>query len=210
MSIPVELGREEARELAVRELADPRYDAQPPLWQQALEWLLEQVSRLLDRAAGALGGLAGAVVLAVVALVLVVILIRYGPLARRAASGADPVFGTARRGAGDHRSAADTAAADGDWATAVVERYRAVVATLEERSVIDPRPGRTAAEAARDGGGALPDLAERLAAAATLFDGVHYGDEAATQGDDERLRELDQAVRTARPRRPEANLAVPG
>lgn len=209
MSIPLELDRDEARELAVRELANPRYDAQPPLWQQALEWLIEQVAQLLARATGALSDVVGAVVLAVIVVVLAVFLIRYGPLARRAASATDPVFGTARRSARDHRAAADAAAAAGDWATAVVERYRAVVVTLADRSLIDLRPGRTAAEAARDGGSALPDLAERLTAGATAFDRVQYGGEAATAEDDERLRELDQAVRTARPRRPDLDLAVP-
>lgn len=209
MSIPVDLDRDEARDLALRELADPRYESEPPLWQRALEWLIERVSSLLDQASDAIGGTIGAAVLAVIVLVLAVILMRYGPLARRAATGGDPLFGAARRTSRDYRAAADAAAAESRWGTAVVERYRAVVATLEERSVLDPRPGRTADEAARDAGVVLPDLSERLAAAAAKFDAVHYGGQDATATDYEQLRDLDGAVQTARPRQPAPELAVP-
>lgn len=77
---------------------------------------------------------------------------------------------------------------------AVVERFRAIVATLEERSVLDEQPGRTADEAARDAGFALPARADQLAAAARLFDAIHYGSGDATEDDDRRMRDLDRAI----------------
>lgn len=200
MSVPVELGRDEARELARRELADPRYDSEPPLFQRIIEWLVEQISRLLDGAAGALTSPAGVVVLVVIIAVIAAIVLRYSPLARRAASRDVPLFDDGRRTARDFRDAAEAAAHERRWSIAVVERFRAIIATLEERGVIDQRPGRTADEAARDAGAALHDLSGELTAAARLFDAVHYGGHEAGPDDDRRMRELDDVVTGTRSR----------
>ncbi len=61
--VPVDLGRDEAQDLARRELADPSYDAEPSLLQRAVEWLFEQLSELLSRTTGALSGWVGVAVL---------------------------------------------------------------------------------------------------------------------------------------------------
>jgi hypothetical protein len=198
--VPVDLGRDEARERARLELADPAYNAEPPLLQRIVEWVLEHVGELLSRTAGALSGPVGlAVLLALLTLVAVVVLRRTGPPARRALT-AGSLFAVRRRSAAEYRAEADAAAARGDWRVAVVERYRAVIAGLEERGVIDPRPGRTADEAAADAGAVLPAVATELAVGARLFDAVHYGDRSATADDDAALRRLDDAARAARPR----------
>ena len=199
--VPVDLGRDDARERARLELADPAYDAEPPLLERVVEWVLERVSELLSRTAGALSGPAGvAVLLGLLALVAVIVLRRTGPPARRAPT-AGALFAARRRSAAEHRAGADAAAARGDWRAAVVERYRAVVAGLEERGVIDSRPGRTADEAAADAGAVLPAVATDLGAGARLFDAVHYGNRPATADDDAALRRLDDAARTTRPAR---------
>jgi Domain of unknown function (DUF4129) len=198
--VPVDLGRDEARDRARLELADPAYNAEPPLLQRIVEWVLEHVGELLSRTAGALSGPVGlAVLLALLALVAVVVLRRTGPPARRARTGG-VLFGTRRRSAAENRADADAAAARNDWRVAVIERYRAVVAELEERGVIDPRPGRTADEAAADAGAFLPAVAADLGAGARLFDAVHYGNRPATADNDATLRRLDDAARAARPR----------
>lgn len=197
--VPVELGREEARELAERELAHPSYDAEPPLFQQLVEWLIDRIQDLIGRTAGALdGAVGGAVLLAVVALAVAVVARRMGPLARRGTR-SEPIFPTGRRTAAQYRAGADAAAARGDWSTAVIERYRAVVAEFEERGLLDPRPGRTADEAADEAGAMLPALATELTSTSKLFDAVRYGGRTATPADDERLRRLDDDARDARP-----------
>ncbi len=109
------------------------------------------------------------------------------------------MFSGSRRSAAEYRADADDAAARGDWSAAVVERYRAVVAGMEERGVLDPRPGRTADEAAAAGGSILPGVAGDLATGSRVFDGVRYGGRAATSADDADMRRLDEAVRMARP-----------
>jgi hypothetical protein len=74
-----------------------------------------------------------------------------------------------------------------------------VVRSLGERPLLEPRPGRTADEAAREAGARLPDLAAGLVAGARLFDAVRYGGHACGSTDHERLRTLDDAVRRGRP-----------
>src|SRR5947209_3905918 len=74
-----------------------------------------------------------------------------------------------------HRSAAQ-AAAGGDFAEAIRERFRAVIATLDERGLLPERADRTADEAAADAGAILPTHAEVLVAAARAFDEVEYGE----------------------------------
>ena len=197
--VPVDIGRDEARRAALRELAKPIYqEAKPSLVVRAMRWLLERVGKLFELATSAPGGPAGLILLAVVALVIVLI-IRFGvgSFARKAATDTN-VFGEVTRKAAEHRAAADAAAAAGDWAVAVRERFRAIVRQLEEDGRLDPRPGRTADEASVDAGRALPAYAGALRVAARIFDDVVYGEYPASVAHDERLRSLDEAIRASR------------
>ena len=205
--VPVELGREEARELARRELADPAYDAEPPLLQQIVAWIIERIQELIDRTAGALSGsVAGRILVVVLGLIVTLVILRMGPLARRGTR-SDPLFPAERRTAAEYRAAADAAAARQDWSTAVIERYRAVVLGFEERGLLDPRPGRTADEAAAEGGAVLPELASGLRAGSILFDAVRYGGRTATAADDALMRRLDEDAIRARPGSADSGLA---
>lgn len=201
LEVPVDVDREAAAAAAARELAKGVYAAErPPLWQRALTWVIDQVSGLLERAVGATpGGVWGLVVLAlVVGAVLLVVLTRSGR-PTGSSRGDQPLFVGRPMSAEEHRAAADRAAAAGQWAAAVRERFRAIVRTLEERGVLDERPGRTADEAAAEAGRGLPELAGAMLAAARLFDSVVYGQHPADGGADGTLRAVDERVRTARP-----------
>ena len=55
------------------------------------------------------------------------------------------------------------------------ERLRAVVRELEALGVLDPRPGRTADEVAREAGTAVPEVADDLSRAVGVFAEVWYG-----------------------------------
>ena len=202
-SVPVDLGRDEAAQLARDELAKQVYrDAGPGLVERLVRWLLEQAGRLLDGAAGVSpGGYAGlVVVLLLVAAAVVAVRLKVGPLSRRATR-EEALFVGRTRTAAQHRAAADAHAATGAWAEAVRERLRAVVRSLEERAVLDERPGRTADEAAAEAGRALPDCAAGLRAAAVLFDEVWYGGRPAGPASYAALRDLDAQVQAARPER---------
>jgi len=199
--VPVEPSREQARGWAAEELAKREYQAERPgLFRQALEWVVERLQDLplpgSPEPALALGALL------VVVAVLVVVLLRYrtGLSRARAASAQEgAVFADRPRSAREHRAAADAASAAGDLHTSVLERFRAVVRSLEERAILPEQPGRTADEAAALAGRTLPAVAEQLAAGARLFDDVRYGDRPATRAADDRLRALDDAVQQAKP-----------
>ncbi|MGW0362355.1 DUF4129 domain-containing protein [Streptomyces sp. NPDC002990] len=198
---PVTTPREPAREAARRELSEPKYhENDPGLIQRALDRFWEWVTDLLDRASGATpGGWLGLVVI----LLLVVLLIaalwwRLGS-PRRAATGAGLLFGGGVRSAADHRTAADAHADAGRWTEAVQERMRAVVRSLEERTLLDPRPGRTADEAAAEAAVSLPDHAGELRAAARAFDDVTYGGRTGDADMYGRLRALDLTLARTKP-----------
>jgi len=199
-STPLVPSREQARGWAVRELADPAYArARSGLLQRGVRWVLDRLAEIGPD--GAIDPRLGLLVLLLgVAAVTAALLLRAGRVRgpERGSRGASVFAGTAMTAAG-HRELADAAAARGDWSSAVRERFRAVVRGLEERTVLDERPGRTADEAARDAGKLLPDLAADLAAGARLFDEVTYGSRPARAQDDARLRDLDAAVVAARP-----------
>jgi Domain of unknown function (DUF4129) len=196
LHVPIEIGRQAAAAAARAELAKSVYaEKRPPLLMVALQWVVEHIELLLARAADAApGGWLGLALLAVIsALVVALVLWHSGPV-RRTAKAEGAIFVGGTRSSAEYRQAADRAAAAGAWAEAVRERFRALVRAMEEREVLDGRPGRTADEAAIDGAGAFPSLATDLTRAAATFDDVVYGGLAAGPVDDARLRELDRAV----------------
>jgi uncharacterized protein DUF4129 len=200
VDIPIDVGREEARRAAERELSRPDYSAgDPPLPVRALSWLLEQLGELLGRAAATMPGGCGGLIALAVLLVLAVVAIRLAVgRVGRVATSPGALFDGAPIMAADHRRAADAHAAAGEWAPALRERLRAVVRELEERGLLDNRAGRTADEVAVEAGRVIPSSADQLRAAARSFDDVWYGGRPATPEMDERLRAVDEAVQHAR------------
>ncbi|MGW4913123.1 DUF4129 domain-containing protein [Streptomyces sp. NPDC004270] len=198
---PVTIPRDPAREAARRELSKRMYhENDPGLFQRALNAALDWVDRMLSAAATATpGGTLGlvVVVLAVVA-VLGALWWRLGTPRRQPASAA-VLFDDRPRSAAEHRAAAEAHAAQGHWNQALQERMRAVVRALEERALLDARPGRTADEAAAEAGRVLPAHTDRLRAAAREFDDVTYGGRRATQASYERIAELDRDLERTRP-----------
>jgi hypothetical protein len=194
------IDRGSARDAAAEELRRREYaDAQPPLLVRIADRVLGELGELLDRAAlAAPGGRLGLLALvALLVLFVVVVLVRVGPLGRSAPSAA--LFdGSSALPASSHREQAESAARQGRWADAVRERLRAVVRELEARGALDPRPGRTAGEIARDGGAALPSLADDLQRAASLFDEIWYGGRPADASSYATLVDVDDRVTSSR------------
>lgn len=195
------LTREGAQHAAERELSKPGYQqAQPPWWVRPVQWLLHEIGRLWDSLASATGGSAAlAVILIGVAALVVVAVWRLGPGARRKRTHSVSFDGETELAAAAHRSAAESFAANGQWAEAVRERLRAIARDLEERALVDRRPGRTSFELAAEGGRALPACAAMLREAADLFGAIWYGSAVATAEDYRRLVEIDRGVQQARP-----------
>ncbi|GAA2535470.1 DUF4129 domain-containing protein [Streptomyces levis] len=198
---PLTVPRDPAREAARRELSKRMYhEDDPSLFQRALDAFWDWLGKLLNAASTATpGGTLGLVVivLAVVA-VLAALWWRLGTPRRQPTSSAT-LFDDRPRSAVDHRAAAEAHAAQGHWNQAVQERMRALVRALEERALLDARPGRTADEAAAEAGRALPAHTDRLRTAARDFDDVTYGGRSATEQSYHRMAELDRELERTKP-----------
>ncbi|CAM5588401.1 Membrane protein OS=Streptomyces microflavus OX=1919 GN=Smic_29150 PE=4 SV=1 [Streptomyces microflavus] len=196
------------REAAESELSKPMYhENDPNFLQRGLNHVWDWVAGVFDAAAGAApGGPAGLVVLVLVVIGLAVALWWRPGTPQRSSRPADALFeNDGPRSAAQHRAAADTAALR--WTEAVQERMRAIVRSLEERALLDPRPGRTADEAAAEAGRALPDHATRPRSAARDFDDVTYGGRTAAYL---ALRALDTELDEAKPVLPGSSRGATG
>ena len=195
---PATPGAQEAREAAEAELAKPAYHPVPNLLDRLWRWLVEHLdpTTAIPGIPPLLSGLIVLLVLVTCIVLLVVLLRRFRPVGRsRRASGR--LFDDERDARALAR-AADAAAERGDWDTAVVERFRAIIRSLDERGLIEDYPGMTAHEAAALGSGALEALGEELTRAAALFDAVRYGEVVSTEEQDAWMRDLARRVDTAR------------
>lgn len=195
---PATPGAQEAREAAEAELAKPAYHPTPDLLDWLWHWLREHLdpTAVIPGIPPLLSGLIVLLVLVTCIILLVVLLRRFRPVGRsRRASGR--LFDDERDARALAR-AADAAAERGDWDTAVVERFRAIIRSLDERGLIEDYPGMTAHEAAALGSGALEALGEELTRAAALFDAVRYGEVVSTEEQDTWMRDLARRVDAAR------------
>ncbi len=197
---PVLPGAEEARRWAAEELAKSEYrDAEPgwleSLWRSFLDWLLS-----LDGPSGEAGPVPSPVIGIVIAVVIAIAVIlarpRLNPKARQNKEVFEP---DTELTASDYRQRAEASAAAGKWADAVVNRFRALVRSAEDRTVLDPQPGRTADEVVLALSIPFPAEAARLDQAARTFDAVRYGNWMAGSFDYQAIAALDQDLEASRP-----------
>jgi hypothetical protein len=200
------VGREEAREMARRELDKQIYQRDKPSWLERVwdsfsEWLQDLLNRPPGpETQGSGGGWVSVAVIVVVVLLAVGLVFWLMRGRRNLRSRRDALLGDEPSTAIDHRDAAERHAAAGQWAEAIRERLRAVARDLEERAVLAARPGRTADELAAEAGEAVPELAGDLRAAVLVFDDVWYGDRPGTAEGYTRVKDVDERLRAARPK----------
>ena len=185
---------------ARRELSDPKYHIDDPsIVERAMRWVLDKIfdaiGNLVDVTPGGLPALL--VVVAAIVALAVFLRLGLGPVALRDAI-TDRRRGARARTAAEYRAEAEALAARGDYKEAVRARFRAIIRELEERAVLDPRPGRTAGEIAREGGGAVPAIRDDLQAVARTFDELWYGGREATRAHYDAVRDADERIRTTR------------
>lgn len=204
MSPPIDIGRDEARRRAEEELAKAKYQGLPQWLKDLLAWLdarWDDIRELADpggtpRAPGQVDWVYLLIVIVVVTAIVLLVwkfgLPKWRKRTRDAEVEADP-----DQSPEDYRSIADRAAQAQEWTVAVRERFRALVRELEERTIIDPRPARTALEAAGTSARMLPAVERDLHAAALLFNDVMYGERIADHAAYARMVEADAAVRAA-------------
>jgi Flp pilus assembly protein TadB len=201
---PPPVGRDQARELARRELQKQIYHRdEPSFLDRVMRKISDWLNSVLDHAPGNHSGGSGSWAALIVLLILLVLIAaavwwRIGNVRGNAAE-RQSLLDDTHTTAEDHRSAAERHAAAGEWPEAIRERLRAIARDLEERVIVEPRPGRTADELASEAGTALPDHAEELAAGVRIFDDVWYGGRTGNAEGYQRLTELDRRLRSARP-----------
>jgi hypothetical protein len=175
--------RDGAREAARRELSKGIYHRNDePLAVRVFNAVQRWISHLFHTVSKhAPGGGAGAIALLLAAIVLLGLVWWRVGLVRRTASLQRPVLDSRRTTSGDLLREAEAAVVAGRWDDAVVARMRALALGLEERGVVDTRPGRTADELAAEVGRSMPAATAALRAAASAFDAVAYGRRPATR-----------------------------
>jgi hypothetical protein len=192
---------ERVREVVREVLSRPEFRPPERSWlQRAFDWVLEVIGRLLGALAGS--GAGGVVGLLLLALVLAGV----GVLAARFSRGLTPspevaavVAGGRRRSAAEWRADAEAMERAGAWREAVRSRYRALVADLAARGLVEEVPGRTAGEYRRALGRAVPAAATDFAGATELFEVAWYGRADTGAPEAAHLRDLsDRVLRRAR------------
>jgi hypothetical protein len=195
------IGRDPAQRLARNELSKGIYH-HTSFPQDAWNAITGFFGRLFSGASAVTPGGWWTLVALVAVLVaaIAVVVVRLGPLAGAArAKDALKERNGRPKNSRQLRDAAETAAAAGDYATAIMQRLRAIAAGCEERGVVSPDAGRTADEFAALAGARYRSHAAELAAAALLFDQVRYGYGTGTPSGYERLRALDDTLSKTAP-----------
>ena len=202
LDVPVTPDGDTARSWVLDELAKQEYAAaQPSLFDRLASGFLDWFTSLFDASRSGAPPVLLTVALVLLAVVVVVALVLFGLPRVNRRSSAGTLFGEDdRRTADEMRRAARDAYGRGDWATAVLERFRAIARALDERTVVQVFPGTTAGAFARRAADAFDDQRTALREAARLFDGVRYADRVAGREDADAVASLDDRLAAARPR----------
>src|SRR4051794_33133860 len=166
------------------------------LTERLADWIDELLYRLADAGASLPGGWLTLSVLLILLAIAVVVAVRIARRTMRTNRGGGPaLFGEHELSAAAHRATAEQHAAAANGSAATRHRLRAVARQLEETAVLDPVPGRTATELARDAGRAIPNLAPELIRAADAFNDVTYGERPGTESAYRMIADLDDHLR---------------
>jgi Domain of unknown function (DUF4129) len=200
----IDIDRDAAHQAAQIELGKPIY-SKGSAAQQFADWVNELLYRLLEKTASIPGGWLTTTVLLILLAIAVVVAVHVARRTMRTRRGGDYLlFEATPLTAAQHRATAESFAAQGDWTAAIRHRLRAVARQLEETGVLEPVPGRTANELARDAGAALPHLSDELSQAATAFNDVTYGERPGTEPAYRMVADLDDHLRSRAPAVPPA------
>lgn len=191
----IDIDRDAAHEAAQRELGKPIYP-KASLTERLMDWISELLYKLMVEGSSVPGGWFTVSVLLTLLAVAVLVAVRIARRTMRTKRGGGyALFGEHELSAAEHRATAEQHAATGNWSAAIRHRLRAVARQLEENGVLDPVPGRTATELARDAGRAVPNLAAELLRAADAFNDVTYGERPGTESAYRMIADLDEHLR---------------
>lgn len=147
----------------------------PSLLERARSWLGRQLSHALDAALAGHLGIFGAIVLLAIAAAVVFAVVRVTRASRHGGRVGGYHVGPAGRLPTDWLAEAAACEVSGDWRGALRARYRALVAELGQRGVVDEIPGRTTGEYRAEVSENLPAAAQEFSSATDLFEATVYG-----------------------------------
>jgi len=194
----IDIGRDAAHDAAQQELGKPIYP-KASLSERIFHWLDQLMHEIMSEGSSVPGGWFTMTVLILLLVVAIAVAIRVAMRTMHTNRGGGALFGSQELGAAQHRATAELCATQGDWAAAIRHRLRAVARQLEETAVLNPVPGRTATELARDAGAAIPGLSGELRSAAEAFNDVTYGGRPGTEAGYRLIVALDEHLRSRQP-----------
>lgn len=190
----IDIDSDAAHDAAQRELSKPIYP-RPSLTEQVLAWLDEILYKVFTNGAWLPGGWVTLALLLTLLAVAIFVAVRIARRTMRTDRGpARSLLDGRDLSADQHRAESEKSAAQGDWALAIRHRLRAVARGLEETGILDPVPGRTATELARDATAERPQLGAAFRCAADTFNGVTYGAQRGTEAGYRQIAELDREL----------------
>lgn len=194
--VPVDPSASAARDWARTELARAVYHQTPSLWDRFWTWVAEFLRELLTGMPAGGSWLMPAVLVGAFAVAIALVLWLGGRVQRSRHPAGRPSVALFpdQRSSRDLRADAERAERVGDLASAFLDRFRAIIRSLDERGVLEDMPGMTAHEAALAAGAALVGLAPEWDWSAATFDAVCYGTRRPGGADLARLRALDDAA----------------
>jgi Domain of unknown function (DUF4129) len=192
------IDRDAAHDAAQRELSKPIYPKQN-FSERLSEWINDFIYRMILKGSEFPGGWFTIAVLLTFLVLAIIVAVRIARRTMRTNRKGDfRLFDTAELSAAEHRATAERFAAEGNWASAIRHRLRAIGRQLEENGVLNPVPGRTANELARDAAELLPNLSYELSSAAASFNEVMYGEQPGTEPAYRNIKALDEQIRSRR------------
>jgi hypothetical protein len=169
------------RAMAARILAERQFDQGEDLWQRFIAWLEAHLHIAVPSFfGGTWGSFVVLAVLVVAVACLVFLVVRNLPSRRfRRARQTGVVVTDEDRAqtAEQWRQEADRLATQGNYREALRCRYRALVAELADRRLIDQVPGRTSGDYERAVRAMVPEAAEQFSSVTGLFERCWYGHE---------------------------------
>ena len=181
----------------VREvLSRPEYRTRPPSpLSRVIEWFLDRLADVLARLTGTgPGSLIGLVLFVVILAGLGVLIVRFARGFTRDPELAAAVPAEPLRPQADWLAEAARREAAGDWRGGLRCRYRALVAGLGARGLLDEVPGTTAGEYRLQVAGNAPAVAREFGGATELFELAWYGNRATGPPESSRFKDLADRV----------------
>jgi hypothetical protein len=176
-------------------LAQPEFRSIPPsVVDRVRHWLGQQASKLLDETLSGHLSVIGAGVLVLIVGLLVWLVVRGVRNLRADPAARGPAVASTRRPPADWLAEASACEARGDWRGGLRARYRALVAELSRRGLVDEIPGRTTGEYRAEVAAHLPGAAVEFGTATDLFEAAVYGHRSAGPDDTNEIRELSARV----------------